>query len=69
MESVKYNVVQEELCCEESAYIGYGVSYVDDFSVKDVSTDRIYVEKLVKLLNECDLAPEHLQDVLEDFIL
>lgn len=68
METLKYELVEREFYCEESVYIGYGVAYGSDIAIQDVSIDRKFMENLVDLFNESDLAPEHLKDVLEDLI-
>ena len=37
--------------------------------VKDVSLDREEVTELIERLNQYELSPCHLQDVIEDFIV
>ena len=46
----------------------YGIRYGDEVSVPDVSTDRAMVEELVKRVNEGELAPCQLKDVVEDYL-
>ena len=48
-------------------YTSYGIG-VQDQVISDISTDRSYVEALVKQFEENELAPEHLQDAVEDAI-
>lgn len=46
----------------------YGISYKER-EVKDISTDKHKIEKLVNLCNELELSPIHLDDVIEDFLV
>lgn len=73
---VRYNYVpvQETKKGEdEASYVTYGLSVrsVEDeiAFVSDVSTDLEEVRRLADLCTEQELAPEHLQDVIEDFLV
>ena len=73
---VRYNYVpvQETKKGEdETSYVTYGLSVrsVEDeiAFVSDVSTDLEEVRRLADLCTEQELAPEHLQDVIEDFLV
>ena len=76
MMDVKYGVVEEIYHCEDTERVSYGiVSYGtgDDSStliasVHDVSTNVKKLTALVKKCNRLALSPEHLQDVVADFI-
>lgn len=37
-------------------------------SIPDITTDREAAEHLLCLINECDLSPDHLGDVIEDML-
>ena len=49
-------------------YISYGIG-VEDQVISDISTDRSYVEALLQQFEENELAPEHLQEAVEDAII
>ena len=51
----------------EWAKITYGIK-CDEVSVKDVSPNKEEVTELIDRLNQYELSPCHLQDVIEDFI-
>lgn len=54
----------------EKVYRTYGIA-VEGQSVpcfQDVSTDKLFVDAIVKLINELGLDPIHLKDVLEDCV-
>lgn len=49
-------------------YISYGIG-TGNLVISDISTDRSYVEALVQKFEENELAPEHLQEAVEDAII
>lgn len=49
-------------------YISYGIG-TGNLVIPDISTDRSYVEALVQKFEENELAPEHLQEAVEDAII
>jgi hypothetical protein len=49
-------------------YISYGIG-VEGQVISDISTDRSYVEALLQQFEENELAPEHLQEAVEDAII
>lgn len=53
---------------DEGLHITYGISH-NDTMIKDVSIDKVKVEKLITLCNELDLSPIHIYDVVEDFLV
>lgn len=72
--TVVYRIFQStENSPELGTYSTYGIEGSDIMgtcvSVKDVSTDKHTLECFVELLNDNDLHPMHLMDVIEDFIL
>lgn len=69
----RYVPVQQTIESEElGTYISYGISArtVEEeiFRISDVSTDFEKVRRLADLCTERELAPEHLGDVIEDFL-
>ena len=54
-------------------YMGYGIAGIQDgriiAEVRDISAEREYVDKLIDLCNVQNAAPEHLKDVVEDYII
>ena len=46
----------------------YGISF-DDKNIYDISTEKDKVEKLIKLCNENDASPLHINDIIEDFLV
>lgn len=70
--SVSYNMMRSELKDKDigEEYV-YGISISDDqnmVAVEDISCDYIAVKKLFELMIEEQLYPEHLYDVVEDFL-
>ncbi len=49
-------------------YISYGIG-IGESVIPDISTDRSFVEALAAKFEENDLAPEHLQNAVEDAII
>jgi hypothetical protein len=49
-------------------YISYGIG-TGSLVISDISTDRSYVEALMQKFEENELAPEHLQEAVEDAII
>ena len=56
--------------------IGFGIATVEEYdgitiileSISDISTDIEPIERLVKVCNNLQLDPIHLQDVVTDFL-
>jgi len=46
----------------------YGIT-CENRVIKDISTDKKKVESLIKLCNENNLSPIHLDDVIDDFLV
>lgn len=57
---------------EEQSYVSYGIGIMDDGCVKilieDISPDRDAVEDLVCKCRDLDAAPEHILDIVYDWI-
>ena len=68
----RYIPVEEMLKNEETDYVSYGISVrsieEEIAFVSDISTDLDQVKKLAELCTEQELSPEHLGDVVEDFL-
>lgn len=60
---MKYVLTYGVACVEESSGIRELIS-----RVPDVTTERDRAERLVNMLNENHLSPEHLSDVIEDML-
>ena len=67
----RYIPVRETLKNEETEYVSYGISVrsaeEEIAFVSDISTDFEEVRRLADLCTEQELAPEHLEEVIEDF--
>lgn len=54
-------------------YVTYGIKVYDENglinAVSDISVNYDDVKKLCNRLNECELDPIHLSDVIEDFLI
>lgn len=69
----EYLPVEERLTSEDGEdYVSYGISARDAEKeiafISDVSTNAEEVARLAKLCTERKLSPEHLRDVIEDFL-
>ena len=57
---------------EDTEVTCYGIKCIKDgvelMDFKDILPDKKRVEELIELCNSLDLAPEHLPDILEDFL-
>ena len=69
----RYVAVEEQLSNEETSYVSYGISVrcgdEEIAHVSDISTNRAEIERLAELCTAEELAPEHLGDVIEDFLV
>ena len=68
IETKKYEVVESTVEIEGTVYDTYGIAY-GDIVIHDVSVDRAFVEHLVDIINENELDPVHLRDVVEDSLI
>ena len=72
----KYIVVQSTYKNGEITRMGFGIAAVEEYdgvttvleSISDISTDIEPIERLVKVCNNLQLDPIHLQDVVSDFL-
>ena len=65
MFSVNYSTITDE---NGTKHDTYGISYADK-EIKDISTEKKKIEKLVSLCNNLSLSPIHINDVIEDFLV
>lgn len=65
MYSVNHSTITDE---NGTKHDTYGISYADK-EIKDISTEKKKVEKLVSLCNNLSLSPIHINDVIEDFLV
>lgn len=66
----RYRVVVDEFeYCEGGNYTAYGIACDDqDMVLPDISQNRTKIYSFVKLINDNDLQPVHIMDVVEDFL-
>lgn len=65
--SGKYEVISETLYFEEGCSVVYGIR-MDDKQVRDISTDKSFVEAMAESFNREHLDPIHLLDAIEDML-
>ena len=73
----KYIVVQSTYKNGDITRIGFGIAAVEEYdgvttvleSISDLSSDIKPIERLVKVCNNLQLDPIHLQDVVTDFLV
>ena len=63
-----YTITEDKKTIENKDYLVYGIRYDDEYCVRDVSSDKAAIERLISDCNKYDLDPIHLRDVVEDFI-
>lgn len=78
MNDITYGTIAETYSIGDTTHVSYGVAvyaYVDSdgaatviASVHNVSTQKERIDELVFLCNRYHLAPEHLSDVIDDFL-
>lgn len=51
------------------SYVGYGIMETKTrITIKDITSDRKEIEKLIDKMNHLDLSIIHMRDVIDDFI-
>lgn len=69
-----YFITESTVFIEEKGHIcAYGIGFSDGkdpnvLLITDVSADKSLVEKIIKLLNDNRVSPEHFYYVLEDIL-
>lgn len=70
---VKYRKTTSIINIENENHTIYGIEVTENGKVidkiEDVSVDEKAVDKLVSDCNTFNLAPEHLRDIVEDFLV
>lgn len=66
----RYRVVEDEYTfCEGKKYITYGIACDEEnVVVPDITLNKIKIYQFLQLINENDLHPIHIMDVIEDFL-
>ena len=69
---MKYRVIGSLVEIDGAIYTSYGIGCEFEgnllLEIKDLSTNKTRVEKLVLLCNDLQLDPIHIDDVVEDFL-
>ena len=70
----RYTLLEDCVICEGKLHRTYGIAVMPSeectlHEFHDVSTDRIAMERLVEQCNALGLAPIHLKDVIDDFLI
>ena len=76
MQTQRYILITSSYTLGENEHTTYGIALADIVedganlieSVNDISDDRERVERLAELCTELELSPEHLGDVIDDFL-
>ena len=71
VKKAEYALLESTKELDGATYRCYGVRLCyagAEIDVEDLSLNRKEVEELVKLCNDLELSPQHLHDVLEDFL-
>ena len=63
----EYRVCCEELICEEGTFLTYGMARETDV-IRDISTDRIFVEMITELVNRLQLDPQRAKALIEQLL-
>ena len=63
-----YRVTKRIILTEYGIHIGYGIK-CDKYRFDDISKDRRKIEDLCDTCNRLGLAEEHLEDVVQDFLV
>ena len=72
MQAQKYILIKSSYTLEDAEHTTYGIALSEGSSliesVNGLSCDKQKVERLAELCTQLDLSPEHLSDVIEDFL-
>lgn len=63
-----YKIFKEIMKNEEIEYETYGIECGDEI-ISDISTDKDFVEKIVRKLNDGQVSLLHIKDIVEDEML
>lgn len=65
----KYRVIEEFVFLEGEKYVTYGIACDEqNVVVPDITLNKFKIYQFVKLINDNDLHPIHIMDVIEDFL-
>lgn len=62
-----YKLCEKDIFIEGKAIKSYGISF-EDILFEDISTEKSYVTKLIRLFNAENVLPEYAPELIEDFI-
>lgn len=65
MYRINESVVIDE---NKSEFKTYGITYQEK-AIRDISINKIKIEKLIMLCNNLELSPLHLMDIVDDFLV
>lgn len=69
---INYRINSTFIYVEGCRYKSYGIDIYDDKTllnaIFDISTNKLFVQELIYKCNSCDAAPEHIMDIIYDFI-
>ena len=76
MQEKKYILIENSCTLEDAEHTTYGIALANNHddgadlikSVHGISCDTQRVERLAELCTKLELSPEHLSDVIEDFL-
>lgn len=51
------------------SYVGYGIRETKSYiTIKDITSDRLEIVKLIEKMNRLELSVIHMRDVIDDFV-
>lgn len=72
MQAQKYILIKSSYTLEDAEHTTYGIALAEGShlieSVNGLSCDKQKVERLAELCTQLELSPEHLSDIVEDFL-
>ena len=63
----KYTIVSDIYVCEEEPCICYGIQFDKDV-IPHISTDRVFVELIMDLVNRLEWEPQRARDLIEHLL-
>lgn len=63
----KYQLIENKIILENIQITTYGIKCKSQ-SVKDISTNKAYVKKIIEDLNRHKVSEIHLRDIVDDFL-
>ena len=66
----KYERVEQQFTNENiGEYTAYGIILKNNILIEDVTSDKIFADKIIKKLNNFQVSPIHIKDVIENLII